>query len=239
MKLRRATTTLLAVVSLVTASAQELWTSADLDYGITKKLKADVGIECRTTDQLSNISRFAVSAGLNYRLCKYVKAGVAYTFLYDHNGNKYDDDDNYIPYYWQPRHRIEAELTGSYKIGRVTLSLRETYQYTYHRERVTTANYDMLSNTWTLVQCVNAKPKNYLRSRIMAEYNIRKSPFTPFASCEIYSDVSDFSTNKARYTVGSEYKLNSRNELSLFYRYIDRHNGGTHVIGVGYSFKLK
>lgn len=239
MKYQRIITALMAAAAVSCASAQELWTSADLDFSLAKRLKANVGVECRTTDQLSDLSRWSVSAGLSYRLCKYLKAGVAYKFIYDHNGNEYDEDDVYTPFYWQPRQRFSAGLTGSYKVGRVTFSLREMYQYTYHRERVTSASFDVLANEWVFDKTLNVKHKGYLRSKLEAEYNIRKCRFTPFASCEVYSDVSDFDTSKVRYTIGSEYKINSHNGLQLFYRYIDGKNTNSHVIGVGYTFKLK
>jgi hypothetical protein len=239
MKSKRILTVAVAVLAMVTASAQELWSTAELDFSLNKRLKGDVELECRTTDGLSDVSRWSASIGLNYRLCKYLKASAAYKFIYDHNGNDYDEDDVYTPYYWQPRQRFALGLTGSYKFGRLSLSLREMYQYTYHRERITTPTYDLLANEWTLEKSVNSKHKGYLRSRLEAEYNIRKCRFTPFASCELYSDLSDFDTSKVRYTIGSDYKINSRNAVQLFYRYIDGKNSDSHVIGIGYTFKTK
>lgn len=239
MKHYRLLALLLSLSSIGPISAQELWTSANVDFGITKKLKADVEVECRTTNKLDNVARWSASAGLSYRFCKYLKAGAAYTFIYQHNGNEYDDDDVFTPYYWQPRQRLQAALTGSYKIGRLSLSLREMYQYTYHRERVTTASLDVLTNEWSFDKTVYARHKAYLRSKLEAEYNIRKSKFSPFASCELYSNISGFDTSKVRYTIGSAYKINSHNSMQLFYRYIDGKNNNSHVIGVGYTFKTK
>ncbi len=225
------------IVSCITA--QELWTSADVDFSLMKRLKADVGVECRSTNQLSSISRWSLSAGLSYRICKYLKAGAEYKFIYDHNGNEYDEDDVYIPYYWQPRHRVTAAMSGSVKIGRVSLSLREAYQYTYHRERVTNASFDIISNEWMFDKTLYSKHKGYLRSRLMAEYNIRKCRFTPFISCEMYNNVSGFDVDKVRYTIGTEYKISGHHELQFFYRYIDGNKSDSHVIGVGYTFNIK
>jgi hypothetical protein len=229
----------LAMASASAVSAQEIWTSAGADFSITKKLKAEVEVECRTTDKVEDVARWSVGADLSYRFCKYLKADVGYTFIYQHNGNEYDEDDTYIPYYWQPRQRVQASLTGSYKFGRLAVSLREGYQYTYHRERTTVPTYNALDNSWDLIQEVNSKHKGYLRSRLELEYNIRKSRFTPFASCELYNDVSGFDLKKVRYTVGSEYKINKHNGVQLFYRFIDSRNStDSHVIGVGYTYKF-
>jgi hypothetical protein len=238
MKHNRVVALLLAALSLCSVSSQELWTTADIDISLAKKLKADVEVECRTTDQIYNVSRLSMSMGLSYRLLKYLKIGVIYAFIYDHNGNEYDDDDVYTPYYWQPRQRLQGFLTGNYRVGRWSFLLRELYQYTYHRERITTVSFDFLTNEWALAQTIDTKHRGYLRSKVGVEYNIRKCPFTPFASCELYHDVSDFAMSKVRYTIGSDYKLNSHNSLQLFYRYIDDKDH-THVIGVGYTFKLK
>lgn len=88
---------------------------------------------------------------------------------------------------------------------------------------------------------IEASHKHVLRSRLKAEYNIRMSGFTPFASCELYNSLSGFTHEKTRWTVGTDYRFNKRHSVSAFYRYIDRSDDddtGGHVIGVGYSFKL-
>jgi hypothetical protein len=230
----------LAFVSATTASAQEIWTDAGLDFGITKKLKAEVDVECRTTDGVSDVGRWSVGADLSYRFCKYLKADVAYKFIYQRNGDEYNDEDLYVPSYWQPRQRFQVSLTGNYKIGRLEVSLREGYQYTYHRERTTVPTYDILANEWTFDKVTNSKHKGYLRSRIALEYNIRKSRFAPFASCELYNNVSGFDLSKVRYTVGSDYKINRHNAVQLFYRFVDNRSGSnSNVIGVGYTYKFR
>jgi hypothetical protein len=229
----------LALVSASAASAQELWTSANAEFSLTKKLKAGIELQCRTTDKVDDVGRWSVGADLSYRFCKYLKADAAYTFIYQRNGDEYDDEDTYIPSYWQPRQRVQLSLTGSYKIGRLAVSLREGYQYTYHRERSTVPTYDIVNDSWLLNKVTATKHKAYLRSRLELEYNIRKSRFTPFASCELYNDISGFDIKKVRYTVGTEYKINRHNGVQLFYRYIDsRKSDNSNVIGVGYTYKF-
>ena len=89
---------------------------------------------------------------------------------------------------------------------------------------------------------MEAKHKHVLRSRLEVEYNIAKSKFTPYVSCELYNSLSDrFAVEKTRWTIGSSYKINKKNSVSLYYRYIangDEDEEGGHVIGVGYKFKL-
>lgn len=90
-------------------------------------------------------------------------------------------------------------------------------------------------------ELIEASHKHVLRSRLKAEYNIRKSGFIPFASCELYNSLSGFAYEKTRWTVGTDYKFNKRHSVSVFYRYIDQSDDDDtngHVIGVGYSFRL-
>lgn len=46
---------------------------------------------------------------------------------------------------------------------------------------------------------------------------------------------------KTRYTLGTEYKINKRSKLDLFYRYqseTDDEEDDGHVLGLGYSLKF-
>ena len=75
---------------------------------------------------------------MNYKLNKYVKFGTSYMFMgsyspeerkehYNSSGvwNGYNLDEAF----WTPRHRVNVEVTGGYKIaGWVKISLRERYQ---------------------------------------------------------------------------------------------------------------
>ena len=59
----------------------------------------------------------------------------------------------------------------------------------------------------------------------------------------MYNSFNDnFGIEKIRYTVGTSYKINKKNSIDLYYRYIangDEDEEGGHIIGVGYKFKLK
>lgn len=75
------------------------------------------------------------------------------------------------------------------------------------------------------------------------EYDIKKSKFEPYLSVELFNLLNDPVENdmdKIRYTAGTNYKLNKRNKLDLFYRYDnfmdeDEDFNGRHVVGIGYS----
>ena len=88
---------------------------------------------------------------------------------------------------------------------------------------------------------ISGKGKNVLRSRLQVAYNIRKCAFNPYASCELSHSLSDGAFEKARWTLGTEWKLSKRHSLDFYYLYqnkADDDESDGHVIGAGYSFKF-
>ena len=178
----------------------------------------------------------------------------------DEEGNyELDGEGNLIPKhinvdapYWTARHRATASLTGSFKLGRFKFSLRERYQYTYRmaaecdRERYYYYGYPF--NEWDmetpefLVDEKEAKSDHKLRTRLQVSYNIKGCPLEPFAEVEIYNELDNaMALDKVRYTVGTDYKINKKNKLKVYYRFqdyagIDEVSG--HVLGLGYAFEF-
>ena len=189
----------------------------------------------------------------------------------DEGNFEFDDEGNFIPKhknvdaaYWTARHRATASLTGSFKLGRFKFSLRERYQYTYRMpsqcDRVRWY-YDPFHNLMPddipeyyldedpesddysyMTDEKSAKSDHKLRTRLSVDYDIKKCPFAPFAEIEIYNELDKaFAFDKIRYTVGTEYKIDKKNKLKVFYRYqdyadIDEVSG--HVVGLGYAFEF-
>lgn len=233
---------LLAVLCLVTPSlrSQSLWTSAEMKSALAKSLSGHVGGEFRTLDGIGGTERWTVSAGLDYKPWKWLKMSAEYKYIHRHVESRITKKGNIVSEYWQPRHRASFSLTGSYSWNRFTFSFRERYQYTYRTEQ-TVAKWDGDDGSAKADELIEASHKHVLRSRLKAEYNIRKSGFTPFASCELYNSLSGLTYEKTRWTVGTDYKFNKHHSVSVFYRYIDRSDDddtNSHVIGVGYTFKL-
>lgn len=187
---------------------------------IIKGLSFSLEEELRMRDNFQAVDRFSTIAELSYKLNNYLKFGGAYNLI---NYNHPTKD-------WETRHRYYVYATGSYQLDRFTFSLRERFQSTHRVGVSETAK--------------RANPKYYLRSRLDVEYNIRKSPFEPYASVELYNTLNDPQGNgvdRIRYTGGCKYKLNKQHALQLYYRYIsytDDDDYSKHMIGMGYSFKF-
>ena len=180
----------------------------------------------------------------------------------DDEGNfELHDNGAYIPKhmnvdaaYWTARHRASASLTGSFQWGRAKISLRERYQFTYRmpsqcdRTRYYYFYFPPMIEEWDMenpeYMVDEKKPKSdhKLRSRLQVSYDIKKCPFEPFAEIEVYNLLDEnLAYDKVRYTIGTEYKIDKKNKLKVFYRYqdyadIDEVSG--HVLGLGYSFEF-
>jgi hypothetical protein len=228
-------------MAAVSVSGQSLWTSAEVKMKLVDNLGGYVEGEYRSSDGLDGTQRWAGSVGLDYKIVKALKVSTGYTFIYQHEESETTKKGNIVSDYWQPKHRFTFDLTGSYDWNRFSFSLRERYQMT-HRTEKSVAKYGSDGVTQKSDELIEAATKHVLRSRLEAEYNIKKSRFTPFASVEFYNSLQEgFDLKKTRYTIGSDYKLNKKNVFSLYYRYIDKSDSDEqsgHVIGVGYKFKL-
>lgn len=213
-----------SLLTIHTLSAQDDLGSS-LSADITKKIISGLNLsleeDFRLRDNLSEVDRFSTTLELSYKPWKFLKLGGAYNLInYNHETKG-----------WEVRHRYYFFATGSYRINRFTVSLRERFQSTYRVGVKETSK--------------RANPKLYLRSRLEVEYDIRNCKLEPFASVELYNTLNDpqgNKMNKLKYTAGSKYKLNKRNSLQIYYRYVnfkdDDEGNGKHMIGLGYSYKF-
>ncbi len=194
---------------------------AEIGKRFFKKLEASLSAEWRQREDLGEVDRLSAAAELSFRFNQYIKVGAAYNYI----------QFNHEKRGWETRHRYIGYVTGNYKYRRVKFSLRERFQSTYREGVKVTAK--------------RANPRFMLRSKFGIDYNIRKSPFEPFISAEMYNTLNDPRKNyvdRIRYEAGTGYKINKKNSLSLSYRYTDyatpEDGDIVHAICVGYKFRL-
>lgn len=264
--IKRILTVVAAALVVTGAAAQEpsvskfgMWTGASVTKKLSPKWSLEAEGEMRTQDALKKIDRWSASLGADYKVLDFLKIGASYSFLYTYNMNewkpKYDDDDgeltgyNVTTAYWMPKHRFSFDVTGSYDVGRFTISLRERVQYTYNDSAKTDKHNmrfygatDSLFLKKTETKTIDSKDKWSLRSRLKVEYNIRHCPLTPYVSCEMYNNLKDnFSYEKIRLEVGGEYKINKHNAIDLSYLYCnssDDDEPDGHILSVSYAYKF-
>lgn len=239
---------LLCSLALATYAEDDfgLWTSIGAQKKIDKQWSIELDGGLRMRDNISTADRWDIGINGGYKIAKWLRVSAGYTLLYDNNEEKttYKKKDSskknkYTPSYWGIRHRFTVALTGQADIGRVTLSLRERWQYTYRPEK-TVERYDYDEEAWE-DKTVRGKGKNVLRSRLKAKYNIRKSDIDPFAEVELFNS---WSLQKTRLKMGADWKISKHHALSLAYGYQDvgsnddDGDANTHFINIGYEFKF-
>lgn len=231
----------------VAASAQSdfgIWYGAGAEKKLGKKWTAGIEGEFRTRNNMRTADRWDVGVDVEYKIIKDLKASAGYDFLYDNNVEKISRHadggyNNWRPSYWGTRHRVHVDLTGSIDVGRVKLSLRERWQYTYRPSKSTT-RYDFDNSEWEETE-VRGKGSNVLRSRLQVSWDIPHSKVSPYANAEMFNS---WSLTKTRYTVGMDWKVFKHHVVGLYYRYQDvrdndeENEPDSHIIGVNYKFKF-
>lgn len=191
-----------------------------------------------------------------------LKSNLGYCFIYGHylsekNLKEYVEEVGEYNYnideaYWAARNRVYLTLTGEMNIGRFEISLRERLQYTHtgsvtidetkHRwEKQGGIKGEWAPTTEIEPELKEAKNNLSLRSRLSVKYDIPNCKINPFISAELYTRLDKWQAfDKARYRAGLSYKINKKNDISLFYLYEDvsGNDPDCHAVGFEYSIDL-
>jgi hypothetical protein len=224
-------------------------TEGVIEWGITKKLSLEAGVEARFKDDMRSTDRIHTFVGASYDICKYLQMSGEYILI-----NMYDSA---IKAWDSNRHRANLSIEGNVELGNVELSLRERLQTTFRTKPV--KHYE------------KANPEAILRSRIMMTYNIPKSRWTPYLLFELQNTLNtpkpmanfhDYNNETFCYItryrggLGAKYRINRNNRLDFYYYLdfdrsydIDYTKKGPikpvalerelrHIFGISYKFKL-
>lgn len=202
--------------------------SAEADYKIRKGLHVYASEEIRLGG--TNImDRSHTEIGISYKINPYLKTAVSYTAIaaYKSEISELENNMELVRYWYDWRHRISADITGSFKAGQWRFSLRERIQGTYKTRELN--NYQQPQMGWVL------------RSRLKASYKFRSVPLEPYAFFEprlllngakwseesttaLYDEATfvghkDIYINRLRGAIGLEWKLNKRHSLDIYCLY--------------------
>jgi hypothetical protein len=120
----------------------------------------------------------------------------------------------------ETKHRLAFDVHGKKKVGRMEASLRVRY-----------TNYtDQLDDA----------PGNFIRPRFKLEYDIKGNKIRPFASYELFRNISDKDFQKARFSVGFTRKLGNMHRVGVYYRLQDYFSvrNSAHILGLEYRLKI-
>lgn len=205
-----------------------IWSSVEITKKL-KKIELNGEFEFRMRDNLQNIARVSGKVGVEYRIIKPLKVGVAYQYVHFY-------DVEYSDY--QPRNRFIAYLQGRQKWGNFTLSLRERIQITTKDES------DRIKGSGK-IDTYKMNPDWVWRNRMKIAYDIPKSRITPAVSVESFYQLNNPDGNVCegmRYTLSGTYKINKTQSVELFGLYDREMNVNNpenrYVVGAGYMYSF-
>jgi hypothetical protein len=232
---------LFAIGSFAQGDDFGLWTSADFKKKLFPGFDATIGGEMRTRDDSKKFERWAATAGMDYEVMKHLKIDGGYVFIYKNVAGRTTSKGNYVSSFWSPRHRLYLSATGDIDFGRINLSLRERYQYTYRTSK-SVSKYDS-DGSQKDDEEITGKCYNILRTRPMIKYDIPHSNFKPYASFEAFNSLNrNGAIDKIRIKAGTIFKVNKHHAFDFFYvfqNHSDDDEPRGHAIGLGYTYKLK
>ncbi len=233
-----------AVILLMPLSVMAQDFGLDINLGVKKKIVKGFSVaaafELRTQDMSSALERLDAGLDISYKPIDYFKIGAGYHFIDKYKLKHETKKGNIVDNYWSPRHRAHVDITGIMPVENFEISLRERYQYTHRSE--TSAKKWSSTGVAKDDEIIVAKDNHILRSRVLAQYNIKKIKLAPYFSIEVYNDlIESFNIDKVRLLVGMEYSLKKHHVFDLFYRYtagIADSDDECHLLGIGYEFKF-
>ena len=185
-------------------------TGFEVEKSICNRFAISWNEELRLKDNFSKLDRIYSDISLSMKATRWLKLSAGYTFIsIDHEGKKKNNYKNY----WNLRHRLTLGATFSYRTyTNWTFSLKERVQTTF----LTEDNIDKREKS---------NPKWVLKSKVMAQYKIRRIPLVPYISVELCNtlnapDLTDGEyLEKIRSAIGAQYRFNKRNSINFYYRF--------------------
>ena len=217
-------------------------TSAEIDWKVFKGLHINADYELRMQDSFSGIERQQISAGATYKLNKYFKAGLDYTFI----GHYKASDGTFCP-----RHRVSLNLTGNIDMGDWRISLRERIQLTHKAYSINA--FQEVRNPLTLKSRIQAKYRGFKSIEPYAYIEFRNIFNAPGCSATYstatgsYSDYefqgyNDAYINRLRGTIGVDWNISKHHSIDFGImanwcrdRKIDTNKEGTRLKSYGWE----
>ena len=171
--------------------------------------------------------------------------------------------------YWSPRHRVSFDVMPTVKLWKwLRISLRERYQYTrrmestaedfkYRYSKVYNGSGDFIGYEMydgypiSEIDTIGIENDHMLRSRLKLAVDKKGWRFSPFISTEFHNSLNsgrDFNLEKIRSAIGTDYKINKRNEITLAYVLTahihddeapyERLHERMHAFNIAYNFKF-
>lgn len=173
------------------------WGGLEIEKELSKDFSLEFEEEFRYYLNQGEVDRLMTSLGGSYSINKWLKSGMGYTWIFDHN---YKKD------YFSNRHRINAYVKIKKTFGNFSFSLREKFQIDFRDESKEDVDYN---------------PHNYLRTKFELNYHLKNFKIKPFISAQFRYQVNNPEGNEiddVRYAFGIEYSFSKKIEFQAFYQ---------------------
>jgi len=195
-------------------SDAQLWSRVSLSKKITKSLTGTVEQEVRIDHNYGFLKNVFTEIRVGYRYNKFVKYTLAYRYI-----NRGQVEGGYIS-----GNRLTGDLRLRYKMKPFIFSYRNRMQREYRMEEL------------------GVREINYNRNKIAVAFDLDKK-FSPYFSFEVYYHMDQAEFDKNRYTLGVDFNLKNRNELTIYYRLQQEYNVNNpenqYIVGIGFGHTLK
>ena len=169
----------------------QLWVSIAGEKHLNYDLLIVVNPEIRMGENIGDVSRFSIDAGIEYRINKHFKGGMYYKFL----TNRLLDNT------YEIRNRFYLDLSGKVKHGKFVFGFRTRYQNQYQDGGG--------GMEWSV-------PKSYLRNKFSVKYDFPKR-WSPSISYEVWTNLFDQINDNFRLVVSFDYELNKKSSITAGY----------------------
>lgn len=196
----------------------ETWSSINLKYKPTKKLKVNLSQQLRLKDNSTTLNAYFTQLGLDYKLADFVNIAAASRLITENDDQgKIQGKENHF--------RWQGDLEFNHDISRFLFKFRLRYQ-----------NKDELQKT-------SDEIKKTTRFKLSSTYNIKDWKWDPTFSAEAFNGITNNDGfYKMRYTLSTNFKLYT-GSLGLFIRTENELQGEypkrTNILGIKYNFTIK
>lgn len=199
--------------------------SFNLNKKITKGWHVNLEEEVRFDDNFSSFNRFHTTLSTNYKVLPYLKVGLGYSLINGYNGE--------LGKFRAPRHRLYADVMGTYRYGDWQISLRERLQMTHRTDAFNT--YQNTENAWMLKSRLKVTYKGFRRWEPYGSIELRNTLNAPvikanFNGTNYVTDAgsqvgeagwflegfSGVYVNRWRGALGVEYRIDRNSSIDVY-----------------------
>lgn len=198
------------------------WTAIEINKKMNKKISLALEEQLRMFNNVSYIKTVFTQISTGFKFNKYFKAEASYRFIQEPDLNF-----NYFL-----KHRYDINLYYKNKINDICFTLRTRFQQSFE---------DLYK------EYANINPEIYIRNKLTLNFDLDKK-YIPYIGTELYYSLNNVelsegkSFKKYRLFLGTNYKINKKQEIKLFYIFQNEINVSnplnSNIIGIKYSYRL-